>query len=369
MSVSLTNLSDLLSPSLLVFKERVEDNLQAMIRIAGSVDRLRPHCKTHKMPEVIQQELRLGIEKHKCATLAEAEMLARCGVKDVFLAYNPVGPNIRRCVELQEAFPSLSLLVTADDISPLTQLSAAAQRAGQTLGVLLDMDTGNQRTGLRVGEAAFDFYRQLADLPGIRPAGFHVYDGQNHQTNLAERTAAVQDCWQPVAAFREQVEAAGLTVPRIVAGGTGSFPIFAELDIAGLELSPGTCVFHDAGYANLFPDMEFQFAAMLLTRVVSRPSPRRVTFDLGTKACASDPPKGNRLWFPDLPGAVEVLQNEEHLVLEFPEPTNLRVGDAYLAVPRHICPTSALHQEAYVVQGDRVVGTWPVVARDRRLTI
>jgi D-serine deaminase-like pyridoxal phosphate-dependent protein len=154
-----------------------------------------------------------------------------------------------------------------------------------------------------------------------------------------------------------------------VAGGTGSFPIFAELDDPVIELSPGTLLFHDWGYSQTFPDLHFTPAAAVLTRVVSRPTSDRVTFDLGYKAVASDPPAGNRLMFPELPDAKAVLQNEEHLVIETTEANRFQPGDELLAIPRHICPTCALHKEAYVVENERVVGKWTVAARDRVLTI
>src|SRR5437899_6600124 len=84
----------ILSPSLIIFRDLVEKNLDEMIRVAGSLARLRPHCKTHKMREIAELQLARGITKHKCATIAEAEMLAEAGAKDIFRAYNPAGPNM-----------------------------------------------------------------------------------------------------------------------------------------------------------------------------------------------------------------------------------------------------------------------------------
>ena len=158
-------------------------------------------------------------------------------------------------------------------------------------------------------------------------------------------------------------------MPRIVAGGTPSFPLYARLNDPALELSPGTCVLHDAGYGERFPDMDFTPAAMVLTRVISRPAPNRATFDLGSKAAASDPPAGHRLAFPDFPDALEVLQNEEHLVLESDAVAELEPGDAALAIPVHVCPTSALHKQAFVIERGRVAARWDVAARDRWLTL
>lgn len=242
-------------------------------------------------------------------------------------------------------------------------------RAGKTIDVLLDIDSGQHRTGLPAGPQAEELYRLIAGTPGLAPGGLHLYDGQNHQRDLAERTAAVTACWEPAARLRDALVAAGLPVPRIVAGGTGSFPIFAAMTDPALELSPGTVVFHDAGYGEIFPDLKFSPAALVLTRCISRPTEDRVTFDLGYKAIASDPPAGNRLRFPDLPDAKAVLQNEEHLVVETSRAAEFKPGDEMLAIPRHVCPTSALHKQAFVVRGGQVVGRWDVVARDRWLHI
>jgi len=361
--------SEIFTPALLVFRELLEQNLGTMIRIAGRPDRLRPHCKTHKIAEIAQWQLAKGVAKHKCATLAEAEMLARTGVCDIFLAYNLVGPNIPRAVRLLQAYPDICLAVTADHPEPVAALGKAMHGAGLSIDVLLDIDVGMHRTGMEVGAEALALYRQIAGTPGLRPGGLHVYDGQNHQTAVAERRAAVHALWQRVVPFRDQLRSKGLPVPRIVAGGTGTFPVYAEIDDPTLELSPGTTVFYDAGYAAAFPDLPFQLAALLLTRVIGRPGPDRLTVDLGTKACASDPPAGRRLVFPDLPDAEQVLQNEEHLMLKTPRAEQFQPGDELLAIPWHICPTTALHKQVYVISAGRLVARWDVAARDRWLTI
>lgn len=361
--------SQIVTPALVVFSELLERNLETMIRVAGGASRLRPHCKTHKIAEIAALEVARGITKGKCATFAEAEMLAEAGVSDVFLAYNLVGPNVQRAVHFRRKFPNVKFSVTADHPQPLRALSDAMLAAGTSIEVLLDLDSGQHRTGIAPGPEAAKLYAMIAASPGIVAGGFHLYDGQNHQTSVAERQAAVDACWSPAAKLRDELRAAGLPVPRIVAGGTGSFPIFAAKTDPEIELSPGTIIFHDAGYAQMFPDLAFVPAALVLTRVISRPTPERVTLDLGYKAIASDPPAGNRLTLPDLPDAKAVLQNEEHLVIETSQAASIQPGDEFLAIPRHICPTSALHKAVYVIRGGQLQGTWNVVARDRQLTI
>ena len=340
-----------------------------MIAIAGDPARLRPHCKTHKMPQVTKLELARGIAKHKCATFAEAEMLAEAGAPDILLSYNPVGPNIGRAVEFVKRFPRVSFQVQADHPGPVAELGRAMSAAGQTVDVLLDLDVGQHRTGVPAGPKARELYQIIAKTPGLRAGGFHVYDGHQHQKSRAERAAAVNAEWNKVVAFRDELVRSGLAVPRLVCGGTGSFPIYAEKSDPAIELSPGTCVFNDAGYGEAFPDLEFKPATAILTRVISRPAADRVTLDLGYKAVASDPPAGKRLTIPDLPDAEQVLQNEEHLVLCTPRAAEYKPGDELFAIPRHICPTVALHKQAYVISQGKLVDLWDVVARDRWLTI
>jgi D-serine deaminase-like pyridoxal phosphate-dependent protein len=243
------------------------------------------------------------------------------------------------------------------------------QSAGTSLNVLLDIDAGQHRTGVPVGPDAKNLYRHIHEAAGLTAAGLHVYDGHQHQKSREERSQAVRAEWDRLLDFRETLRDSNLPVPAIVAGGTATFPIYAELGEPTLEVSPGTCVFHDANYAEKFPDLDFTPAALLLTRVISRPAADRVTVDLGYKAVAADPPQGRRVVFPDVPDAEEVLHSEEHLVLKTARAALFRPGDELLAIPRHICPTSALHKQAHVVSAGRVIDRWDVAARDRWLSI
>ena len=361
--------SGILTPALIVYRDMVEQNLAHMIEIAGDASRLRPHCKTHKTKEIVEMEIACGITKHKCATFAEAEMCVAAGAKDVFLAYSLVGPNIGRAVKFVESYPDVEFCVTGDHEKPLRQLGEAMSAAGNSIGVLLDIDTGQHRTGLVPGEAAREIYRFIVETDGLTPAGLHVYDGHQHQLERDDRRAAINAEWEKVVAFRDGLVAEGWPVGKIVCGGTGSFPVYAEKDDPTIQMSPGTCVYNDIGYSEHFPDMVFPPATLMLTRVISRPTDDRVTLDLGYKAVASDPPAGKRTIFPDLPDAEQVLQNEEHLVLQTSRAGEFEPGDELFAVPRHICPTSALHKEVYVVSNGELIGTWTIASRDRKLTI
>jgi len=361
--------SAIYSPALLFFKDLIRENIAKAVRIAGSAARLRPHAKTHKTREIAKMELDAGITKHKCATLAEAEMLAGCGVPDVLLAYPMVGPNCGRLARLVKHHPKTKFGTLVDHPSAARALSEAMTLEQQTVEALIDVDVGQHRTGIAPGEKAVELYELLCKLPGLKPGGFHVYDGHNHQDSLAERESAVKEQFAPVLQMRETLVKKGLPVPRMVVGGTPTFPVYAKMDVPGLELSPGTCILNDHGYGTHFADLDFTPAALLLTRVISKPTATRLTLDLGYKAVASDPPAGQRVHILNVPDCKQILQNEEHLVLETPAADQFPLGAEVYAMPTHICPTCALHKAAYVVEGGQVTGQWEIVGRDRMLTV
>jgi D-serine deaminase-like pyridoxal phosphate-dependent protein len=315
-------------------------------------------------------EIAAGIFKHKCATIAEAELLAGCGAKDVLIAYPLVGPNCSRLAKLAATYANCRFLVTVDSLSAAQELSKAVHSAGETVDVLLDINAGQNRTGLSAGSEATTLYEQCGRLPGLKLGGLHVYDGHQQQENPTERYAAVQKQLEPILGLRSALERKNLSVPRMVMGGTPTFPIYGRLQMPGLECAPGTCFLHDHGYGNRFPDLAgFTPAALLLTRVISRPAPKRLTLDLGYKAVASDPPAGKRCVLLDVPDVKPILHNEEHYVVETPAADKYAPGSVIYAIPTHICPTVAMHKQAYVVEQGRVTEMWEIAGRDRVLTI
>lgn len=153
------------SPALLVFPERIEENLRRMIALAGGPERLRPHLKTHKLPQLIALQARLGITRCKAATIAEAEMAAGAGATDITLSTQPVGPNAARLVALIRAFPSVAFSTIADDPGAVDVLARVAAEAGVVVEVLVDLDVGMARTGIAPGPGAAQLYRRIAAAP------------------------------------------------------------------------------------------------------------------------------------------------------------------------------------------------------------
>jgi D-serine deaminase-like pyridoxal phosphate-dependent protein len=361
-----SNAAQVESPGLLFYVERIEENIRRMVAIAGGAERLRPHLKTHKTRELLRLQMERGIRKFKCATIAEAELAASAGVPDLLLAYQPVGPNVLRVIQLVLRFPGTHFSALFDDEATVRVLSEAAASSGITLPVYLDVDVGQQRSGIAPGNGALRLYTMAAGLPGVRVEGLHAYDGHITDANLSERERRCEAAFTEVAALATQIQAAGLPAPAIIAGGTPTFPIHARR--SGVDCSPGTCVLWDHGYATKLPDMDFLPAAMVITRVVSKPQTNRLCLDLGHKAIAAESPQP-RVFFPALPEAKPVIHSEEHLVLETDRADDFPVGAVLYGIPWHICPTVALHSHATVVREGRAGERWAIAARDRKLSV
>ncbi len=361
------NSSALPSPALLVYPEKIKENTALAVSIAGSPERLRPHIKTHKTAEIVRIQQEAGISRFKCATIAEAEMLAKRGAKDILIAYQLVGPNINRLVELGREFGEASFKAIVDDRGAAAELSEKLGQAGLEIEVLLDIDPGMGRTGVLPDEDAAEFYLELGKLKGIIPGGFHCFDGHNTQREPDKRMSAAADCMGALTLLKKRVEKAGGKVPRIVIGGTSMFPCYAKYE--HLELSPGTCFLQDWNNLERYRDMPFQPAALLLSRVVSKPAAGRITLDTGCKAIASDP-AGERGIVYSAEGFKPLFQSEEHWVFEAEDCEKYHVGDELYILPTHICPTFALHQRVHVVdKSGKWVDSWTVTARDRKLSI
>jgi D-threonine aldolase len=359
----------LLTPCLKVCPETLRDNLSSMIRIAGSAAGLRPHVKTHKCPHIVGLAASMGIVKHKCATLAEAEMLAGVA-SDVLLAYPLLGPAVSKFAELASHFTKCRWATVVDDPAAMLQLDQEFSRRNLQVEVYLDIDIGMHRTGIAPGDQAVELAKRVHNGSSLQLSGLHVYDGHHHQADRQQRTDAVRDSIQSVVALVEQMRSQGLPVPRLVCGGTPTFPVFAQLaelwpdavQMPEIELSPGTSVLSDYIYGRDFSDIAgIRPAATLLTRVISKPGSGLITVDLGYKAVASDPPVGKRCHFLGLKDAEEMRHSEEHLVVRTTEADRLQLGQILEVVPSHICPTVALHSSMLVVQDGMVQDDWPIV--------
>ncbi len=363
---SIENANDVASPTLLIYPDRIEENLRRMISLVGDVLKLRPHVKTHKIPQVIAMKRAVGIDKFKTSTIAESEMTASAGGKDVLMAYQPVGPNVRRFVELIRRFPGTRFSALVDNPRSLLEIAKCAKSEGVVACLYVDLNVGMNRTGIAPGPEATQLYKMLATTEGVSAGGLHAYDGHLHEPDFAKISEQAELAFNPVARMLDELHASHLEVPNIVAAGTPTSLLLAKKE--RVEVGLGTTVLWDFGQQQTSPYLDFQNAAVLLARVISRPTSNRICLDLGHKAVASEMVQPRVRWF-GLEDASIVMHNEEHMVLETNKSDSYPVGTVVYGIPRHICPTVALHNEVWVVK-DRIASEkWPVVARARCITI
>jgi len=360
------NEAEIASPALLLYHARIRHNLQWMLQIAGGPERLRPHVKTHKSLRILQWQVELGITRFKASTVAEAEMCAEGGATDVLLAMPCVGPNGHRLALLALKYPQIQFSAIADDEATLRTLATAAQQHNVTLGVFLEMDCGMGRTGVLPGEAAGYLVHVIKDTPRLLFRGLHAYDGHIHDADLETRRTRCEAAYAPILEFRQRLNGEGVMVQELVAGGSPTFGIHAALK--DRILSPGTTVLWDFGYGDKYPDLRFLPAAVLLARVISKPGKDRLTLDLGHKSVAPENPHP-RVRFEELPDAEVIMQSEEHLVLQTDRAHEFEIGQALHGIPRHVCPTVSMYGEAILIEQASATQTWPITARNRRISI
>ena len=347
------------SPCLWVDRAAAKRNIGQMITQAGNAGRLRPHIKTHKMREIIEMQVAAGIDKCKAATLSEARIAAEGNCRDVLLAHQPVGPKAVQLAELIDQFPGTVFSTIADDPAAFQEIAAQAGNRERPLAVWIDVDCGMHRTGVGFGTKLAELREEIESHPSAVFGGLHVYDGHIHDRALEKRRE------QALAIIEEVRQYVGVSgVPSVIGGGSPTFDIWAkETD---WECSPGTTVLWDFGYGDSFPDLEYEVAAGLLTRIISKPGDHLLCFDLGYKAVAAEMELAKRVHFPELPEARSVGHSEEHLVVEVPDARKHSVGEVFTAIPRHICPTVALHARAYLAENGKFAAeSWKVGARDR----
>jgi D-serine deaminase-like pyridoxal phosphate-dependent protein len=359
-----SNISEIDSPAFVVYPGRVKKNIALANTMINDPSRLRPHIKTHKTREVAQMLMQAGITKFKCATIAEAELLAITHAADVLLAYQPVGPKLNRFISLVQQYPATKFSCLVDNYAVAAQISQAALEAEITIRVFIDVNVGMNRTGIH-SEDAVALYEDCLNLNGIKPVGLHAYDGQIHDADFTIRKEQAAAVINSIETIRKKISAKNISEPIIVVGGSPTFPIYAAEE--NIECSPGTFVFWDASYKDAFLEQPFLIAALLVTRVISLPNETTICTDLGHKSVAAENSLDKRIQFLNAPGLKPVGQSEEHLKLETAKGHSYKIGDVLYAIPYHVCPTCALYERAIVIENGKASGEWKIIGRDRKI--
>jgi len=360
------NIAQIDSPSLVLYSDRIKENINALIKMVdGRVDQLRPHVKTNKIAEVCQLMMDKGIQNYKCATIAEAEMLGRLKTPDVLIAHQLMGPKLDRLITLIKTFPSTKFSCLIDHLATAQSISKLFAAEGMSLQVYMDVNIGMNRSGV-ITEKAIELFNAIALLPNIKIIGLHCYDGHIRETNIDQRNILADEAFENADRLRKKIEAFSNESLALIVAGSCSFS--SHIKRKDLQVSPGTFVFWDWGYKNLFPDLPFEFAALVVTRIISIIDAYTICTDLGHKAVAAENPMP-RVHFLNAPQAEPNGQSEEHLVVKVADSSLYQVGDVWYGVPVHICPTVALYDTALVIEKNEVVDQWEVIARRRKITI
>jgi D-serine deaminase-like pyridoxal phosphate-dependent protein len=356
----------LATPCLLLEADAFEHNLATMMELVrGSGRRLRPHVKAHKCTEIARRQLEAGAVGLCCTTVREAEVMAAAGLAGVLVTSPVTAPGmVERLARAQKRVGDLAVVV--DSEAGLEGL-AAGSSAGRPLGVVVEIDVGQGRTGVTRPEDAVRLARRTRDLPQLRYRGVQAYYGHlQHVPAYADRKAKAAEQWARLQPFLDALSAEGLAPEIVTGGGTGT----CHLDLADgpfTEIQPGSYLFMDKQYGavELAPGgtAPFHTSLTVASRVISANQPDLVVLDAGFKAMATD--AGPALVASGAsPDAAYQFMGDEHGGLRFGvNAARPRVGDLVTLVAPHCDPTVNLHDWFHVMRDGGLVDLWPIDAR------
>jgi D-serine deaminase-like pyridoxal phosphate-dependent protein len=356
---------DLDTPAVLVDLDVVERNIASMAQRARRHGvRLRPHAKTHKIPEIARMQRTAGAAGISLAKVGEAEVFAAAGFEDIFLAYPVVGAaKARRLLALADR---IRLAIGADSEEGLRTVTDVFHAAGRRLDVLLKVDSGFHRVGVPP-ESAADMAGRLASLPGVSLRGLFTHAGHGYLAPTLEEVAAVGRAeGETLAAAAESVRRAGVPVAEVSVGSTPT--AHSAMTAPGVtECRPGNYVYHDASQVSLGVCAQADCAMTVLATVVSVPSPDRAVVDAGSKTLSTDALRPRPNGHGAILGRRSRIErlSEEHGVIRVEPGERFRVGERVSILPNHACVVSNLHDIIHAVRGGRVEAELRVAARGR----
>jgi D-serine deaminase-like pyridoxal phosphate-dependent protein len=353
------------TPALVIDHAALEANIARMAAIAADHNvALRPHAKTHKCVEIARMQLDAGAAGIACATILEAEALAQAGIAGLLITSPVVGTDkAARLARLNRTSP---VAVVVDHPAQLEALCAALAPGDPPLGILIDVDIGQGRTGVATLQDGHALARMAARDPRVAFCGLQGYAGHvQHIFDPAARRAATQNAAETLRTLGGLLEAEGVRCPIVSGSGTGAH----GYDMAGpyTELQVGSYVFMDADYGRVRQDdgtpLPFATALFVLATVVSANRDGRVTVDAGTKALAvNGPPPARFIGLP--PGASYTFAGDEHGTITLPDGApRPAVGARILIEATHCDPTVNLHGEFHAVHRDGAVTAMAIVGR------
>jgi D-serine deaminase-like pyridoxal phosphate-dependent protein len=354
------------TPSLVVDLDRMEGNLDRVAQYAKKHGlSLRPHIKTHKSPLLAREQLERGAVGLTCATPFEAEVMsAVCG--DLLVMYPPVGP--RRADRFARLAREVRLTVALDSETAARELSRAAQEAGGTVRVLVELDAGMHRVGVPALDDAVRLARLIDSLPKLAFEGIAFYPG-HVRGPVKQQEQQLDELTRFVTRARQTFDSQGLALRVISAGSTPT--LFETHRISGVtEFRPGTYIFNDRTTAEIGACEWDDCALTVLATVVSTAVAGQAVIDAGSKALGREPMRGGAAegfgCVVDRRDVVVESMSEEHGILDLTASDwQPRVGDQVRIIPNHVCIVVHLADVVYGVRNGAVASSWPVAARGR----
>lgn len=357
-------LADIPTPALLVDVAALDRNIATMARFfsEGSC-RLRPHFKAHKTPEIARRQLAAGsCVGLTCATVSEAEIAATF-CDDILIANEIIGSDKCERVAALAAGAGVhgprQITIAIDSEEGLQQIAEASGAA--RIGILIDLNVGQNRCGVAPGGDALALATRVAANTGVHLRGVMGYEGHLQPIpDRAERAQKASAAMNELVATARLLQASGLPCEIVSGGGTGTFDISGR--VPGVtEIQAGSYALMDTDYARL--DLPFEQAFSVLGTIVSTPRDGYCVADSGHKSTTKDhglpSVKG-------IPGASVTLLNDEHVGIALPAGRSVKIGDRIELWPSHTDPTVNLHDLFYAVENGRVVDIWPIAARGYR---
>jgi D-serine deaminase-like pyridoxal phosphate-dependent protein len=362
------SVKELPTPALLIDLDIMERNLQALgSYMKGRPVSFRPHGKAHKSPAIGKLQLASGAKGLCAAKLGEADVLIRAGIRDVLITAEVVGRvKIERLMALLALTPDVKAVV--DNEQNAIDLSNAALTSKRKLKVAIDVNVGQNRTGLSTPDEVVALAQVIAKQKGLELIGLQGYGGNNqHTVGFENRKARELASNERVVAARQALEKAGFAVQMVSVGGTGSYNI--DADYPGVtEIQPGSYIFMDSHYNKIGgrdkPEFsEFGNSLSVLTTVISRAVSGRAIVDAGGKALSTDESVPEPM---DLTGATFGVAGDEYGSLRLQNPSReLKVGDQVQIMPGHCDTTVNLHNVYFAVRNGAVEHVWPIEGRGR----
>jgi 3-hydroxy-D-aspartate aldolase len=363
---SVKKILELPTPCLVVDLEQLESNLDKMSRYTRERGiALRPHAKTHKCVNIARRQLEKGAIGICVATIAEAEVMLRGGIRGLLITGEMVGePKISRLMRLLREAPETMAVV--DDARNVDDLQNAAQREGIRMPVLIDLDIGQNRTGIQPGAPALGLAERIADAKNLELKGICAYAGHvAHITGFEDRRAGSRRALTQAIDTRNLLSKNGYSVQILTGASTGTYNIDPEL--GGLtELQSGSYVFMDAEYRRIGGKAgavydDFAPSMFVLASVIHC-SGRKAIVDAGLKGFSTDRAFGPEPL--DVSGVRYEFAGDEHgrLVLE-DAGRDIQPGEKLRFIVPHCDPTVNLYDRFFCVRGEIVEDEWPIMER------